>query len=64
MWGLVEKSLGVDYQVIRVITKIIVTFRYRVCNSYGVSLIFYGGENSDLVRIGQGNTTSVAICRD
>ena len=40
---LVEDLLGVDYWVMRVITKTIVTFRYRVYTSYRASLIFNRG---------------------
>ena len=62
--GIVEEAVGVDRIVIVLISKIVETFKYFVYTGFGISNETYGGKYDKLVRTGQGNMVSGAICRD
>ena len=46
------------------ITKIVSIFRYFVCTGFGISKESYGRKYEKLVRTGQVNMVSGAMCRD
>ena len=61
---MVEESLGVNREVIKVICNTVSKFKHFTCIGYGISNEYYGGDFESLTGTGQGNMLSGAVCRD
>ena len=62
--GMVEESLGVNRQVIKLTCNIVSKFKHFTCTGHGISEEHYGGDLEQLTGTGQGNMLSGAVCRD
>jgi len=62
--GMVEESLGVNREVIKVICNTVSKFKHFTCTGYSISNEYYGGDFESLTGTGQGNMLSGAVCRD
>ena len=61
---MIEESAGYDQLVMKLIAKIIPRWEYHISTGYGISSIYYGGKDSPLAGIGQGNRFLGDVCRD
>ena len=59
-----EELVGRNRQVIKLYTKIMLRFKHYISTGYGISKNFYGGEDEELARMGQGNKFLGNIYRD
>jgi len=62
--SMVEESLGVNREVIKVICNTVSKFKHFTYTGYGISSEYYGGDFESLTGTGQGNMLSGAVCRD
>ena len=62
--GLMQKSIGVNCSVVKVISNIIPRFRHFVCTYYGIAKTNYKCKNEELTNDGQGNIFTGVFCRD
>ena len=61
---MVEESARRSRKVIQLITKEIPNWNHYISTNFGISSIYYGGEDNRLAGTGQGNRFSGDVCRD
>jgi len=61
---MVEEAVGVHCSSATLFAKLIPRFEHKLCSSYGISEIMYGGEVDLLGGSGQGNFSSRTTCRE
>ena len=54
VYRVVEEVIGVDSLAIKLFTKVIPRFEYRICINFGISEASHGGGNDLLGGLGQG----------
>ena len=62
--GLVEEVVRVDRSVIKLMSKVVETFKHYVCTGFGINKESWRGRHEKIVGTGQGNIVSGATCRD
>jgi len=51
LYGIVEESVGVNYQAIKLIMKVILRMEYHIYTGYGISSEWYGREKNQIGEI-------------
>lgn len=64
LYRIIEESVGIDRNMIKLIMKVILIIEHYVCTGYRMSKEKYGGIDDPIIGIGQGNITSGNTCRD
>jgi len=62
--ALIEESIGVNRNGLKLITKIIPRWKHHICTAFGISESYYGGIDHEMAGTGQGNKFSGDVCRD
>jgi hypothetical protein len=61
--GIIEEAVRIDRKAIKLITKVLPRMEYFMYMKFGISEQSYGSEDNQYISTGQGNVTSVNICR-
>ena len=61
---MIEESIRLDWNVMKLFMKVIPIIIYYICTSHGISSISYRGIKEEIVGIGQGNIMSGNVRMD
>ena len=62
--SIIEESIGVNRNGMQLFSKIIPRWKHYIYTSFGISNMYYGGDDREMAGTGQGNKLSGDICRD
>ena len=62
--SIIQESVSIERNTIKLILKIIPNFEHYICTSYSISTKYYRGQKDNLGGSRQGNVFSRAFCRD